>query len=135
MNLFHTFAAHCIYFYAMLSRPFSSVISSWWVPRRSRISCLNLTSLFALFVILLCKLTSGAFTIDSSNPTLRRNLNENPIQNLIVKFCLLIKTSVLLISKRGFLLVVLYCKFLLNVPCEYFFNNSLLFNIINLSSC
>jgi hypothetical protein len=34
---------------------------------RSRISSLNLTSLFALFVFLLCKLTS-AFTIDSSTP-------------------------------------------------------------------
>jgi hypothetical protein len=37
----------------------------------------NLT--FALFVFLLCKLTSGTFTIDSSTPTLRRNLNEHPI--------------------------------------------------------
>jgi hypothetical protein len=26
-----------------------------------------------LFVVLLCRLTSGAFTIDSSRPTLRRN--------------------------------------------------------------
>jgi hypothetical protein len=32
----------------------------------SRISCLNLTSLFASFVFLLCRLRSGAFTIDSS---------------------------------------------------------------------
>jgi hypothetical protein len=46
---------------------------------RSRISCLNLTSLFALFVFLLCRLTRSAFTIDSSTPTLRRNLNEHPI--------------------------------------------------------
>jgi hypothetical protein len=38
-------------------------------PRiRSRISCLILTSLFALFVFLLCRWTSGAFTIDSSTP-------------------------------------------------------------------
>jgi hypothetical protein len=36
---------------------------------RSRISCLNLTSLFALFVFLLCR---RAFTIDSSTPTLTR---------------------------------------------------------------
>jgi hypothetical protein len=35
-----------------------------------RISCLNLSSLFALFVFLLHKMTSGAFTIDSSLPTL-----------------------------------------------------------------
>jgi hypothetical protein len=27
----------------------------------------------------LCRLTSGAFTIDSSTPTFRRNLNEHPI--------------------------------------------------------
>jgi ABC-type thiamin/hydroxymethylpyrimidine transport system permease subunit len=40
---------------------------------------LNLTSLFALFVFLLCRLTSGAFTIESLTPTLRRNLNEHPI--------------------------------------------------------
>jgi hypothetical protein len=33
-----------------------------------------------LFVFLFCRLTSGAFTIDSSPPTLRRNLNEHPIQ-------------------------------------------------------
>jgi hypothetical protein len=45
----------------------------------SRISCLNLTSLVALFVFLLCRLTSGEFTIDSSTPTLTRNLNEHPI--------------------------------------------------------
>jgi hypothetical protein len=37
---------------------------------------LNLTSLFALFVFLLCRLASGAFTIDSSTPTLRIKLNE-----------------------------------------------------------
>jgi hypothetical protein len=30
-------------------------------------------------VFLLCRLTSGAFTIDSSTPTLRRNLNEHLI--------------------------------------------------------
>jgi hypothetical protein len=42
----------------------------------SQISCLNLTSFFALFVSLLCRLTSGAFTIDSSTPTLSINLNE-----------------------------------------------------------
>jgi hypothetical protein len=39
----------------------------------SRISSLNLTSLFALFVFLLCKLASGAFTVDSSTPTLTVN--------------------------------------------------------------
>jgi hypothetical protein len=37
---------------------------------------LNLTSLFALVVFLM----SGAFTIDSSRPTLRINLNELPIE-------------------------------------------------------
>jgi hypothetical protein len=31
------------------------------------------------FWFLLCRLTSGAFTIDSSMPTLRRNLNEHSI--------------------------------------------------------
>jgi hypothetical protein len=46
---------------------------------RSRISCLNLTYFFALVVFLLRKLTSGAFTIDSSTPTLRINLNEHRI--------------------------------------------------------
>jgi hypothetical protein len=44
-----------------------------------RISCLNLISLLALFRFLLCRLTSGAFTIDSSTPTLRINLNEHPM--------------------------------------------------------
>jgi hypothetical protein len=44
---------------------------------RSRISCLNLTPLFVLFVFLQCRLTSGAFTIDSSTPTMRINLNEH----------------------------------------------------------
>jgi hypothetical protein len=40
----------------------------------------NLTfQLFALFVFLLCRLRSGAVTIDSSTPTLRINLNEHPI--------------------------------------------------------
>jgi hypothetical protein len=32
-----------------------------------------------LFVFLFCRLMSGAFTIDSSTPTLRINLNEHPI--------------------------------------------------------
>jgi hypothetical protein len=45
----------------------------------SRISCLNLTSLFALYVFWLYRLTSGAFTIYFSTPTLGRNLNEHPI--------------------------------------------------------
>jgi hypothetical protein len=54
----------------------------------SRISCLNLTSLFALYVFLLSRLTSGAFTIYFSTPTLRRSLNEHPVlvfQRNIVK--------------------------------------------------
>jgi hypothetical protein len=50
---------------------------------RSRISCLNLTSLFVLFVFLLCRLMSGAFTIDSSTLILRRNLNEHPTPYLL----------------------------------------------------
>jgi hypothetical protein len=41
---------------------------------RSRISCLKLTPLFALFVFLICRLTSGAFTIDSSTPTLKYHI-------------------------------------------------------------
>jgi hypothetical protein len=42
-------------------------------------------SLFALFVFLLCRLTSGAFTVDSSTPTLRINLNKHLILNKIYK--------------------------------------------------
>jgi hypothetical protein len=55
------------------------------IVNASRITdnCLNLTTLFALFVFLLCRLTSGAFTIDSSTPTLTINLNEHPIYNHI----------------------------------------------------
>jgi E3 ubiquitin-protein ligase DOA10 len=45
------------------------------IVNSSRISYLNLTSLFALFVVLLCRRTSGAF----STPILRLNLNEHPI--------------------------------------------------------
>jgi hypothetical protein len=63
---------------------------------RSRISCLNLTSLFALFVFLVCRLTSVAFTINSSTPTLRINLNEHPIQ---IDLCHCITTNHRLISK------------------------------------
>jgi hypothetical protein len=44
-------------------------------------SITDLTSLFALFVFSLCRLTSGAFTIDSSAPTLTGILNEHPIHN------------------------------------------------------
>jgi hypothetical protein len=47
--------------------------------KRVYIRCSNLTSLFALFVFLLCRLTSGAFTIDSLTLTLMRNLNEHSI--------------------------------------------------------
>jgi hypothetical protein len=35
--------------------------------------------IFALFMFLLSRLPSGAFTIDSSTPPLRRNLNEDAI--------------------------------------------------------
>jgi hypothetical protein len=45
-----------------------------WTHHESQINCLNLTSLFALFVFLFCSLTSGAFTIDSSTPTLNIQL-------------------------------------------------------------
>jgi E3 ubiquitin-protein ligase DOA10 len=41
------------------------------IVNSSRISYLNLTSLFALFVVLFCRRTSGAF----STPILRINLN------------------------------------------------------------
>jgi hypothetical protein len=37
-------------------------------------SAVYLTSLFRLFVFLLCRLTSGAFTIDSSTATFRINI-------------------------------------------------------------
>jgi hypothetical protein len=40
----------------------------------------NLT--FALFVFLVCRLKNGAFTIDSSAPTLRGNLNKHPNSNV-----------------------------------------------------
>jgi hypothetical protein len=56
-----------------------SIVNAPRIRYRSRISCLNLTSLFALFVFLLCKLRSGVFIIDSSTPTLRIHLNEHPI--------------------------------------------------------
>jgi hypothetical protein len=39
--------------------------------------------LFALLVFLLYKLTSDAFTIDSSMPTLRRDLNEHSIHEML----------------------------------------------------
>jgi hypothetical protein len=39
----------------------------------------DVTSLFALFVFLLFRLTCSAFTDDSSTPTLTINLNEHPI--------------------------------------------------------
>jgi hypothetical protein len=52
-------------------------------PRITDHSYLDLTALFALFVFLLCILTSGAFTIDFSTPPFRRNLNEHPIQRLL----------------------------------------------------
>jgi hypothetical protein len=32
-----------------------------------------------MFVFLPCTLTSGAFTIESSTPTLRKNINKHPI--------------------------------------------------------
>jgi hypothetical protein len=47
-------------------------------PRITHHGSANLTSLFALFLFLICRLTSGAFTIDLTQ-TLRRNLSEQPI--------------------------------------------------------
>jgi hypothetical protein len=40
---------------------------------------LTATSRFALFVFLVCRLTSGVFTINSSTPILKIILNEHPI--------------------------------------------------------
>jgi hypothetical protein len=55
------------------------------VPRiTTLINCLILTSLFAFFFVFNLqvddRLTSGAFTIDSSTPTLTGNFSEHPIQ-------------------------------------------------------
>jgi hypothetical protein len=62
-----------------------SIVNAPPVTHSLRISCLNLTSLFALFVFLQYRLTSGAFTIDSSTPTLTGNLNEHPVAKLTIK--------------------------------------------------
>jgi hypothetical protein len=50
-----------------------------------RISCLNLISLFALFVFLVWRLTSDAFTIDSSTPTSTPHLKKNTLYNEVIK--------------------------------------------------
>jgi hypothetical protein len=52
----------------------------------------NLT--FGLFVFLLCRMTSGAFTIDSSTPTLRIILNEHAIFSITVRICRVISGNV-----------------------------------------
>jgi hypothetical protein len=59
-----------------------------------RISRLNLTSLFALFLLL----RRGAFTIESSTPTLSRNLNEHFIQLLLAAFRLIKYEAKVLLS-------------------------------------
>jgi hypothetical protein len=56
-----------------------SIVNPPRIRDQDHIRCLNLTLLFALFVFLVCRLTSGAFTIDFSTPTLRIHLNEHPI--------------------------------------------------------
>jgi hypothetical protein len=52
-----------------------SFVNAPWITDHGS-ALFNLTSLFALVVFLV----SGAFTIDSSKPTLRINLNELPIE-------------------------------------------------------
>jgi hypothetical protein len=49
------------------------------ISERTTDQLFNLTSLFALFMFFICRLTNGAFTIDSSTPTLTGILNELPI--------------------------------------------------------
>jgi hypothetical protein len=56
-----------------------SVVSGVHLNFPSKLAIMNvpritgLTSLFALFVFLFWRLTSGAFTIDSSTPTMTEN--------------------------------------------------------------
>jgi hypothetical protein len=57
---------------------------------RSRISCLNLTSLFVFFLFLLCRLTSGAFTIDYSTPTLMIHISVLRISSMYRHWSLII---------------------------------------------
>jgi hypothetical protein len=59
-----------------------SIVNAPWITdhHRTRITD-QLTSLCASFVFLLCRLTRGASSINSSTPTLRINLNEHPIKH------------------------------------------------------
>jgi hypothetical protein len=77
-----------------------SLKSRLWTHHTLQISCLNLTSHFASFVFLFCRLTSSGFTSDSSTPTLKRNNhiffsdqrqtivnNSSDINDLLVVLC------------------------------------------------
>jgi hypothetical protein len=84
----------------------------------------RLTSLFALFVFLLCRLTSGAFTIDSSTPTLRKNLNEHRL-HLITQAI----STLLCELKKGFISTI-YHQFIIH-STFFFFNDYFSFTKMN----
>jgi hypothetical protein len=98
-----------------------------------RISRLNLISVFTLFVFLLCRLTSGAFTIDYSTPTLRRNLNEHPVpahnapRDIFLHFYILLYFFFIFLSLYfcHFVLisfVISYINFVFNLPNSFNFS-------------
>jgi hypothetical protein len=83
LSVLHVFGLYYIHYIGCSFKFLLKVGAERTTDYGLRISCLNLTSLFALFVFLLSRLTSGAIPIDSSMPTLRRNLNEHPILQTI----------------------------------------------------
>jgi hypothetical protein len=83
LSVLHVFGLYYIHYIGCSFKFLPKVGAERTTDYGSRISFLNLTSLFALFVFLLSRVASGVIPIDSSMPTLRRNLNEQPILQTI----------------------------------------------------
>jgi hypothetical protein len=80
------------------------------IVNTSRISCLNLTSFFVCIFTLQTD-ECGAFTIDSSRPTLRINLNEHPILYVLLPLPRIFRCIVV-----SYELIESY--FLINIKCS-----------------
>jgi hypothetical protein len=75
-----------------------------------------------LFGFLLCRLTSGAFTIDSSTPTLRINLNEHPIylypKDLLLFFLIMHNRKLQLMKHKAFVHILFFINLFFALPFD-----------------
>jgi hypothetical protein len=84
LKLMHLFLLHPVYTYIIFKILLKVSVEESIVNASQRTNPNNAKSKVRFKQLLI--LTCGAFTIDSSTPTLRRNLNEHPIHTCIHKY-------------------------------------------------